>query len=111
MNSIFKSYALSLLFIFISILINALVLTILNINNLISYKTSNIIIAISSNVIFFISSLLLGMKIKKKGLINGIILSLIYIFISSLIGLYIYNAIIKSLLITIGSIIGVNIKK
>ena len=66
MNSIFKSYALSLLFIFISILINALVLTILNINNLISYKTSNIIIATSSNVIFFISSLLLGMKIKKK---------------------------------------------
>ena len=59
----------------------------------------------------------LGMKIKKKGLINGLILSLLYILINLIIGLNLNNIISifkftsKIILIILGTIIGVNLNK
>ena len=86
MKTTIKSYTISLLFILLSTLIFSLVLTILNQNNLLSVTTSNITSTILSLSLFFIASVILGFKMKKKGLLNGIILSLIYISINLIIG-------------------------
>ena len=117
MKTTIKSYTISLLFILLSTLIFSLVLTILNQNNLLSVTTSNITSTILSLSLFFIASVILGFKMKKKGLLNGIILSLIYISINLIIGFNFINyiSIIKFIskifLIILGVIIGVNLNK
>lgn len=117
MKTIIKSYIVSLSFIFLSTLIFSLVLTILKQNDWINLNLSNIITSILSLLIFFIGAIILGMKIKKKGLINGVILSIFYVFIKLIIGINlnhltsIVQFISKTILIILGTIIGVNINK
>ena len=117
MKTTLKSYAVSLIFIFISTFIFSLILTVLKQNNLISLTASNVTSGVLSLVLFFIAALLLGLKTKKKGLINGIILSIIYISINLIIGFDFTNIvsiikfISKILLIILGTIIGVNLRK
>jgi len=117
MKTTLKSYTISLIFILLSTFIFSLVLTILKQNNLINLTTSNITSSILSLLLFFIGALILGIKIKKKGLVNGIILSMVYVAINLIIGFNLTNVtsiikfISKILLIILGTIIGVNLRK
>ena len=117
MKTTLKSYTLSLMFILVSTLIFSLILTILKQNNLLSLYSSNVISTILSFLLFFIGAIILGLKIKKKGLINVIFLSLIYVSINLIIGFDFDNIysilkfVSKILLIILGAIIGVNIRK
>ena len=115
MKTTIKPYVSSLLFILFSTFICSFILAILNQNKLISITTTNILTNIMSILLFFIASIILGMKIKKKGLINGIILSLIYISLNLIIGFNFTNYISvikfisKIFVIILGAIIGVNL--
>ena len=117
MKTTIKSYIISLLFIFLSTFIFSLVLTILKQNDLISITTSNITSSILSLLLFFIGAIILGIKIKKKGLINGLILSILYISTSLIVVIHLTNLtsiikfISKIILIILGTIIGVNLSK
>lgn len=112
MKSTIKSYSLSIIFILLSTFIFSLILTILQQNKLLSYNTEDIITNILSLTIFFISGLLLGLKQKSKGLVNGTILALIYLCINLIIGFnFNLKFVLRILFIIIGTIIGVNLKK
>lgn len=117
MKQTIKSYTFTILFLFISTFISALTLTILKQINLLSYSASKITINILSMSLFFISAIILGLKQKRKGLINGLFLSIIYVIISLIIKTSLNNFIdilrfsSKILLIMLGTIIGVNLKK
>ena len=117
MKTTIKSYGFTLIFILLSTFIFSLILTILKQNNLINLNASNIIANILSLSLFFIAALILGKKQKSKGLINGLIFSILYICLSLIIGIS-FNSIAviikfigKILLILLGTIIGVNLKK
>lgn len=117
MKKTIKSYSITLLFILLSTFLSAILLTTLKQTNAISYKTANITTNILSLSLFFISAIILGLKQKNKGLINGFFLSLIYISVSLIIGVplntfkEIMRFISKIILILCGVVIGVNIKK
>lgn len=117
MKTTIKSYVSSLLFILFSTFIFSFILALLQQNNLMSFTTANIITNILSILLFFIASIILGMKTKKKGLINGIILSLIYISLNLIIGfnftnyIFVVKFISKIFVIILGTIIGVNLNK
>lgn len=117
MKSTIKSYTFTLIFILLSTFIFSLILAMLQQNDLLTYNTSNIVTTISSLSIFFIAALILGIKQKSRGLINGIILSILLVCVNLIIGLNLNNIkdilkfISKILLIMLGTIIGVNLKK
>ena len=112
-----KSYSFSIIFILLSTFIFSLILTILKQNELISLNTSNVLTNILSLSLFFIASVILGMKVKNKGLVNGIIFSILYVCVNLIMGISFPNVmsiikfISKILLIILGTIIGVNLKK
>ena len=117
MKTTLKSYSFTLIFILLTTFIFSLVLTILKQNDLISLNVSNIVTNILSLSLFFIGALLLGTKQKSKGLINGLILALLYICICLISGItfdsvgVVIKFIAKILLIMLGAIVGVNLKK
>lgn len=117
MKTTLKSYSFAFVFILLSTFIFSLLLTILKQNDLISVNASNIITNILSLSLFFIASVILGMKVKSKGLLNGFVYSIIYVCVNLIMGLSFPNIISvirfvsKILLIIFGTIIGVNIKK
>lgn len=84
--------------------------------NLIDSEKSKLILKISSIPIFFLYSFFIGKIIKKRGLLIGIILTIIYLTLSlSILSankelniLNIIFIIIKTLSLNFGSIIGVN---
>lgn len=117
MKTTIKSYSFTLIFILLSTFIFSLILSILKQNDLISINTSNIITTILSISLFFVAALILGMKQKSKGLINGFILALLYVCMCLISGITftsisaIIKFIVKILLIMLGTIIGVNLQK
>ncbi len=102
-------------------LILNLIITIFSYFNLFSDKTISILKIIVFVITMISSSFILGFKTKKKGLINGFKLGLIYLAISLFFTLIIptlelniklvFYYLLIMLLNVIGSIIGVNIKK
>ena len=84
--------------------------------NLIDSEKSKLILKISSIPIFFLDSFFIGKIIKKRGLLIGIILTIIYLTLSlSILSankelniLNIIFIIIKTLSLNFGAIIGVN---
>ena len=117
MKKTIKSYSITLIFILLSTLIASLLLATLKQTNALSYSAAKVTTNILSLTLFFISALILGIKQKSKGLINGLFLSLLYISISLVVGVPLNNFkemmrfISKILLIILGTIIGVNLKK
>lgn len=85
-------------------------------DNLIDSEKSKLILKISSIPIFFLYSFFIGKIIKKRGLLIGIILTIIYLTLSlSILSankelniLNIIFIIIKTLSLNFGAIIGVN---
>lgn len=102
-------------------LILNLIITIFSFFNLFNDKTITILKIIVFIITMISSGFILGFKTKKKGLINGLKLGLIYLSISLFLTLIIPNLelsiklVLYYLLIIIlnifGSVIGVNIKK
>lgn len=114
MKLYFKNYLKTFLFLLISLIIFSFIIVIIRFNSQIEYKTIRIISLISSSLLFLLVSILNGKLNKKRGLINGIIMTSIYLLIVLIFSLFnqtilISSIIIKSTLIIIGNIIGVNL--
>ena len=112
---------LSLTFISVIILgvIFSLTISLLSSLQVISITLNDNLLLALSLVLFFIMGLIYGLIEKKKGLLNGLLLTCIYLIVIYSIKLInknyefssIYIVLTRSLLIIIGCIIGVNIKR
>ena len=111
----------SLTFISVIILgvILSLTISLLSSLQVISITVNDNLLLALSLVLFFVMGLIFGLVEKKKGLLNGLLLTCIYLIIIYSIKLInksyefssIYIVLTRSLLIIIGCIIGVNIKR
>ena len=114
MNKMLKKYLITSLFLLISLLVLAIIISIIKFNTNVSFKTLKTISLIMSSIIFLITGILNGIIHKKRGLINGLIMASFYLLIVGILNLLNVNiitssVIIKTLLLFIGNIIGVNI--
>jgi len=117
MKTTIKNYIFSILTLLIFTLISALILTIFRVNNIMSYNNSIIISNVISYILIAIISFIMGLKIKRHGLIHGFILSIIFLIIN----LIFFNTlsditnlikvITKSLIVIFFTILGVNKSK
>ena len=117
MKNTLKSYMFTFIFVLLSTFIFSLILTLLKQNELLTYNVSNVVTTILSLSIFFVAGLLLGIKQKSKGLLNGIVLSILFVCINLIMGFNLNNIkdivkfISKIFLILLGTLIGVNLKR
>ena len=94
----------------------SLILTMIQKKQLITYNTSLILANSLSYLLLAIFSFILGLKVRKNGLIHGILLSLIMILLTIIIGnslssvTTIIKIITKSVIIIFFTILGVNKK-
>lgn len=114
MKKYLKNYMISFLFLTICLVILGIVLVVVRFNSDTTLKTINTIGLIISSILFLLSAVLNGKLNKKRGIINGIIMTSIYLTIILILKIFnidltISSIIIKSLLLFIGNIIGVNI--
>lgn len=114
MKKFIKRYVFIFSILIALLLVFSLILVLIKYNSSLSFKTMKLISLIGSSILFLLVSLLNGKLNKKRGLINGIIMTSIYLFFVLVISLFnieitISSIIIKSILIIIGNILGVNI--
>ena len=94
----------------------SLILTLLDINEVLPYKTGVIVCHSLSYFTYAILSYILGIKMKRKGLIHGVVFSLIAFLLSLVIGGNLHDLsvitkeIIRSIVIIFFTILGVNKK-
>ncbi len=113
------NFSISTLIVFISGLIFTLILSILSNFNLINFKTNDILLICLSFILFFLFGFIFGFKEKKRGLLNGLLLSLLYIGFLFFLKKFnqnfeyssIYITIARCSLIVLGSVVGVNINR
>ncbi len=115
-----KKLAISLIYIVSSILVLTLLFTLINYFNVINDKTMSIFKIIIPIISLFIGGIYLGLNTKFKGFCNGLKLGLVFIFIMIILNIiFISNFEFKNILYylillittTLGSMIGINIKK
>ena len=117
MKKSIKSYSVTLTLLLLSTFVFSLILAALYNGGLITYKFGETTSYILSLIVFFISAIILGIKQKNKGLLNGIVLALIYVSVSLFIGMdflksfNVIKFISKIILILIGCILGVNLRR
>lgn len=114
MKKFIKRYVFIFSILIALLLVFSLILVLIKYNSSLSFKTMKLISLIGSSILFLLVSLLNGKLNKKRGLINGIIMTSIYLFFVLVISLFnieitITSIIIKSILIIIGNVLGVNI--
>ena len=114
MKKFIKRYVFIFSILIALLLVFSLILVLIKYNSSLSFKTMKLISLIGSSILFLLVSLLYGKLNKKRGLINGIIMTSIYLFFVLVISLFnieitISSIIIKSILIIIGNVLGVNI--
>jgi len=114
MKKFIKRYVFIFSILIALLLVFSLILVLIKYNSSLSFKTMKLISLIGSSILFLLVSLLNGKLNKKRGLINGIIMTSIYLFFVLVISLFnieitISSIIIKSILIIIGNVLGVNI--
>lgn len=117
----FKKYLFPIGYIIISILVLTILLTILNYFDLLSLKTYDSLKVLFPAIAMFIGGLAIGKQTKQKGYQSGLKLGLIFIFIILLFKIIFYSNTFKLSIIlfylilllasTLGSMIGINIKK
>lgn len=115
----FANISLSFISVIILGVILSLTISLLSSLQVISITVNDNLLLALSLVLFFIMGLIFGLVEKKKGLLNGLLLTCIYLIIIYSIKLInknyefssIYIVLTRSLLIIIGCIIGVNIKR
>ena len=115
-----KKLAISLIYIVSSILVLTFLFTLINYFNVINDKTMSIFKIIIPIISLFIGGIYLGLNTKFKGFCNGLKLGLVFIFIMIILNIvFISNFEFKNILYylillittTLGSMIGINIKK
>ena len=114
-----STYIIDIGLLFIISVISALILTTLRITNQIDNDTYELVIMIVSSITFFIGGLFLGIKMEKRGLLNGVILALIYTTFALLfnfLGLEkgieltkIFELALNNTLLIVGCLLGVNL--
>ena len=113
------NFSISTLIVFISGLVVTLVLSLLSNFNVINIRTNDLIMIIMSLVLFFLFGFIYGLKEKKRGLINGLFLSILYIgfvfFLKKINPTFEYSSIYITIarisLIVLGCVVGVNINR
>ena len=109
------NFSVSLLVSFIIGLLFSLIITILKMTLNLDPFVITIIYNILSYIPFFVFGFLFSYKMKKRGIINGLLCSLFYLLIILIFNLFkaetspIYIIAIRTFLIIISSIIGVNL--
>ena len=111
------NFSITTLIIFILGLISSLIISLLFSFSLINSKTNDIIMICISMVLFFLFGLIFGFKEKKRGLLNGLLLTILYILFLFTFKLLnpsftyssIYITLSRCSLIILGSVVGVNI--
>lgn len=117
MKNIIKYYLLSTLALLTFSLISALILTIFNINNIFSQSTLNIIGIVISYLITIIISYIIGLKLKRHGLIHGLSLSILFLVLNIIFGntlsslSNIIKIVTQTLFIIFFMVLGVNTSK
>ena len=109
-----KNYLKTLIIFILLSIFSAFILTMIRFNTNLSLSIINIIKSILSLFIFLLTSIINGKLNKKRGLINGLIMTSIFLFCIIILKVFNYEIkisliIIKSIIIIIGNIIGVNI--
>ena len=115
----FANISLSFISVIIIGVILSLTISLLSSLQVISITVNDNLLLALSLVLFFVMGLIFGLVEKKKGLLNGLLLTCIYLIVIYSIKLInknyefssIYIVLTRSLLIIIGCIIGVNIKR
>lgn len=115
----FANISLSFISVIILGVILSLTISLLSSLQVISITVNDNLLLALSLVLFFVMGLIFGLVEKKKGLLNGLLLTCIYLIVIYSIKLInknyefssIYIVLTRSLLIIIGCIIGVNIKR
>ena len=113
------NFSISTIIVFISGLIVTLIISLLSNFNIINIKTNDILMICLSLILFFVFGFIYGFKEKKRGLINGLLLSILYkafLFILKKLNptfeySSIYITIARVSLIVLGSVVGVNINR
>ena len=111
MKQIIKNYGLAIISILFLTFLTSLILSILDINKMISIDM-NVLLYSFSYCFYALISFVFGVNMKKKGIIHGISLFMILFLISfSLsIKISIIHTIVKFMIITFFTILGVNKK-
>ena len=112
MKYIIKNYFIFFITVLLFTSFTSLILTILDISNILNYDLGLIISYIISYVFFAILSFICGLKLKSKGLVHGIMLSFFIFLLSFFIGNEISWIILltRSIIIVFFTILGVNKK-
>ena len=82
MKNTIKCYVFSIITLLIFTVIASLILTTLRINDLITYNTSLIIANVISYILLAMISFVMGLKLKRHGLIHGFIVSILILIIN-----------------------------
>ena len=117
MKKKFLKFIMPLLIFIITGLVITFLVSYLDYKEIIKPLTSNIILYSSSAILFFLFSFYLGMKAKKRGLLIGITLLLIYFLFNvtfkGITSLFVLSNLLlfitKSLALIFGSVLGVNL--
>ena len=115
MKKTFFNFSISLFSTIILGIVCSLVLAILKNNNSISNNVATFCINFLSIIIFFVLGFMFSFMQKKKGLLNGLILIVLYLIIYFICKSFIetntpiYLTISRNLAILLGSVFGVNI--
>lgn len=116
-----KSYLFSFILLGILLVISSIIITVLQINQVLSYSNKFIPTLVISLLIFWIVGIFLGLKVARKGLVVGFIFALIY---ATVVYGYNYlgldksmtlqshlNYLGRSLMVIVGAVMGVNLRK
>lgn len=114
MKKTILNFSISLFIVLIPSLLLILINSLLIYNCVIPYKEGSVITSFVSIIAFFIFSFLFGKKQKSHGMLQGLILLILYLLISFLLLKDYSNILIKTskaLCLFFGPIIGVNFSK
>lgn len=109
------NFSISLIITILLGIIISLILAILKNNNSLSSNAADICITSLSIVIFFILGFIFSLKQRKRGLLNGLILTILYLIVYFIINSFmekttpIYLTISRIVAIMLGSLFGVNL--
>ena len=115
MKKILINFSFSLIISLLFGLIICFILALLKQNNIVNNNFVNIVINIFSILLFFLFGFLFSIKQKRLGLLNGLALVLINVFLYFILSVVnistspIFMVVFRSLAILLGSIFGVNI--
>jgi hypothetical protein len=116
MKHYLKTYSMVLITFLFFTFVSSLILTILDKSSLLNISVINIIANTISYILLAILSYVLGIKLKKHGLYNGILFSLLILSLTMVVGndlsmiTTIIKVVTKSIIIIFFTILGVNKK-